>query len=219
MKHFFNDNSTNNHNMYWYFTRHGVQPGSIPKGGNVGDIKDTPRGTYFQFSRPMSTEELNEYEIKEADPNSIMATIVHRSNEDDKYFSIGDRVRQAYANPYNVGTVEDIMDGDTYGVQWDYSDGPDFEYVNKDEIELLDAPSEDSDYIEALAEEIKSKLDDQGFSNNVSLDDDFITIEIDPNEDTSAIFIQPIADIDAVWDDLDADASALVESALDEYYK
>lgn len=219
MKYVVNAANNADGNMYWYFTRHGVQPGSIPRGGDVGDIKDTPNGTYFQFSRPMTTKELNEYEIKEANIDSITSSVTSRSDVNDTHFHIGDRVRQAYANPYNVGTIEDIMDDDTYGVQWDYSDGPDFEYVNKDEIELLTSSFADSDYIEALAEEIKSKLNDQGFSNNVSLDDDFITIEIDPDEDTSAIFIQPIADIDGVWDDLDADASQLAEAALDEYYK
>ncbi len=219
MKYVVNAANNADGNMYWYFTRHGVQPGSIPGGGDVGDIKDTPNGTYFQFSRPMTTKELNEYEIKEANIDSITSSVTSRSDVNDTHFHIGDRVRQAYANPYNVGTIEDIMDEDTYGVQWDYSDGPDFEYVNKDEIELLTSSFADSDYIEALAEEIKSKLNDQGFNNNVSLDDDFITIEIDPDEDTSAILIQPIADIDGVWDDLDADASELVEAALDEYYK
>lgn len=145
MKYVVNAANNADGNMYWYFTRHGVQPGSIPGGGDVGDIKDTPNGTYFQFSRPMTTKELNEYEIKEANIDSITSSVTSRSDVNDTHFHIGDRVRQAYANPYNVGTIEDIMDDDTYGVQWDYSDGPDFEYVNKDEIELLTSSFSDSD--------------------------------------------------------------------------
>lgn len=52
--------------VYWYFTRHGVQPGSIPDSiDTVYDVIDTPEGTYFATNTILNTQELREYEIKE----------------------------------------------------------------------------------------------------------------------------------------------------------
>lgn len=52
--------------VYWYFTRHGVQPGSIPKSiDTLYDVIDTPEGTYFATNTILNTKELSEYEIKE----------------------------------------------------------------------------------------------------------------------------------------------------------
>ena len=53
---------------YWYFTKHGVQPGSIPNNIDVLEIKDTPDGTYFKGNRVLTTKELQDYEIKEKSP-------------------------------------------------------------------------------------------------------------------------------------------------------
>lgn len=53
---------------YWYFTKHGVQPGSIPNNIHVLEIKDTPNGTYFKGDRVLTTKELQDYEIKEKSP-------------------------------------------------------------------------------------------------------------------------------------------------------
>lgn len=48
-------------------------------------------------------------------------------------FEIGDRVKQTYADPYNVGTILDRKyvegKGTSYKVRWDYSDGPDIEWL------------------------------------------------------------------------------------------
>ena len=52
--------------VYWYFTRHGVQPGSIPRSiDTLYDVIDTPEGTYFATNTILNTKELSEYEIKE----------------------------------------------------------------------------------------------------------------------------------------------------------
>lgn len=52
--------------VYWYFTRHGVQPGSIPKSiDTLYDVIDTPEGTYFATNTILNTKELSQYEIKE----------------------------------------------------------------------------------------------------------------------------------------------------------
>lgn len=56
---------------YWYFTRHGVQPGSIPKGANVLMLQDVENGTYVKLDRVLTTKELNDYEIIEKRPAGL----------------------------------------------------------------------------------------------------------------------------------------------------
>ena len=64
--------SSNVHNIeYWYFTKHGIQPGSIPKYVNVLDIIDKPEGSYFLTDSIINTKDLDEYEIKEATPENV----------------------------------------------------------------------------------------------------------------------------------------------------
>lgn len=62
--------STTPSRRYWYFTRHGVQPGSVPKYVNILDIVDTPEGTYFLADGVIRTDDLRKYEIKERKPES-----------------------------------------------------------------------------------------------------------------------------------------------------
>ena len=56
---------------YWYFTKHGVQPGSVPKGVNIEDIKDTEEGSYFLADKMLTTDELRKYEIIEKEPRDL----------------------------------------------------------------------------------------------------------------------------------------------------
>ena len=53
---------------YWYFTRHGVQPGSVPKYVNILDIVDKPEGSYFLADGVILTNDLRDYDIKERKP-------------------------------------------------------------------------------------------------------------------------------------------------------
>ena len=53
---------------YWYFTTHGVQPGSVPTGLNILEIKDTPNGAYFKTDKVILTDALKQYDIKEKRP-------------------------------------------------------------------------------------------------------------------------------------------------------
>lgn len=62
--------STTPSRRYWYFTRHGVQPGSVPKYVNILDIVDTPEGSYFLADGVIRTDDLRKYEIKERKPES-----------------------------------------------------------------------------------------------------------------------------------------------------
>ena len=71
---------------YWFFTTHGVQPGSVPKDVDILDIIDTPNGSFVKFDRFLSTEELNEYDMKERAPKSVMSSeSEERRAEDDPW--------------------------------------------------------------------------------------------------------------------------------------
>ena len=54
---------------YWYFTKHGVQPGSIPRGVNVLDIIDIPNGSYVCLDAALNTSELKQYDLIEMAPD------------------------------------------------------------------------------------------------------------------------------------------------------
>lgn len=56
---------------YWFFTRHGVQPGSVPKDVEILDMIDTAEGTFVKFNRFLSTKELNYYDMVEKAPEGI----------------------------------------------------------------------------------------------------------------------------------------------------
>ncbi len=58
-------------NGYWFFTRHGVQPGSVPKDVEILDIVDTLNGTFVKLNRFLSTKELDYYDLVEKAPESI----------------------------------------------------------------------------------------------------------------------------------------------------
>lgn len=58
---------------YWYFTTHGVQPGSVPKGVNILEIRDGVSkngmsGTFVCLDAVLNTSELKEYNMKEEVP-------------------------------------------------------------------------------------------------------------------------------------------------------
>ena len=60
---------------WWYFTTHGVQPGSIPKDLNVLEIQDGKNekgtlGTFVKLDGILNTSELNYYDMKELSPSS-----------------------------------------------------------------------------------------------------------------------------------------------------
>ena len=59
---------------YWYFTTHGVQPGSVPKSLNIIEVKDTPNGTYFKTDRVITTKALKYYDIKEKVPEDVKSS-------------------------------------------------------------------------------------------------------------------------------------------------
>lgn len=55
---------------YWYFTKHGVGPGSIPNYIHVLGVVDTDNGSYFASDKVIQTKDLEEYELKEKTPDT-----------------------------------------------------------------------------------------------------------------------------------------------------
>lgn len=53
---------------YWYLTKHGLGPGTIPKGVTVIDHIDDKWDTYILLDKMLNTEELQTYGLKEAMP-------------------------------------------------------------------------------------------------------------------------------------------------------
>lgn len=78
---------------WWYFTTHGVQPGSIPKDLNVIEIKDGKnskgtQGTFVKLDGILNTSELKKFDMKEEVPNneSLEEDLVDPTEEDIESF-------------------------------------------------------------------------------------------------------------------------------------
>jgi len=79
-------------NVYWYFTKHGIGPGSVPKGLDILDTAYMPEGDYFLTDVILTTDSLNKYDIKEAVPKT-------------RYFKV---------MKYTPGSLEDGISGDEF---------------------------------------------------------------------------------------------------------
>lgn len=75
---------------YWYFTTHGVMPGSVPKGLTILDIVDKPEGSYFLTDKVLTTDALKYYDIKERAPKGVT------SSKDIKAWYVGDPATPPY---------------------------------------------------------------------------------------------------------------------------
>ena len=71
---------------YWFFTTHGVQPGSVPRDVDILDIIDTPNGSFVKFDRFLSTKELNEYDMVEKAPKSVMSAEADELRSEDDHW-------------------------------------------------------------------------------------------------------------------------------------
>lgn len=107
---------------YWFFTKHGVQPGSIPKDVEILDIVDTARGTFVKFNRFLSTKELNYYDMIEKSPEGITSAKSTKISWNDMEFADqlaaiqnyvkeyeGTRVFEDFAESVNAD-VDDVID-------------------------------------------------------------------------------------------------------------
>ena len=122
---------------YWYFTTHGVQPGSIPKDLNVLEIEDTPNGTFVALDGVLNTSELKMYDMKEKSPfddtdESLNETILSPGEEYD-YFVVyeGDKLIGEYPTYDDALEAADIGLNDwlykNYGVYADDLTDDDYE--------------------------------------------------------------------------------------------
>lgn len=80
---------------FWYFTRHGVQPGSVPRYVNILDIVDTPEGTYFLADGVILTNDLRNYEIQERRPEG---EIYSSKQSNSKLNQIKDKITKVVKN-------------------------------------------------------------------------------------------------------------------------
>ena len=87
--------STTSSSGYWYFTRHGVQPGSVPKYVNILDIVDKPEGTYFLADGVILTNDLRNYEIQERRPDD---EIYSSKQPNSKLNQIKDKITKVVKN-------------------------------------------------------------------------------------------------------------------------
>lgn len=79
---------------FWYFTKHGLGPGMLPKGVNVVDTKEDDNfGTYIALDKVLTTQELKEYELVEKRPEM---------KEDMSHFEF-----TSGANPYIAKTKKE----------------------------------------------------------------------------------------------------------------
>lgn len=62
------DSATKTGLEYWYYSRHGMGPGTIPKGVQVLDWYEEGYKTWMLLDQVLNTNELNEYELKEETP-------------------------------------------------------------------------------------------------------------------------------------------------------
>ena len=64
---------------YWYFTRHGLGPGMMPKGVQIVDWYEEGYKTWIKLDKLLTTEELNYYDIQEEWPPA--GAITHNGEE------------------------------------------------------------------------------------------------------------------------------------------
>ena len=121
--------ATNDGEGYWFFTTHGVQPGSIPRDVDILDIIDTPNGSFVKFDRFLSTEELNEYDMKERAPKSVMSSKESDVRLDD---TVG-----IYSESDESDESDELRSEDDHWVQeieWAMSDLPSWFKVKGDNL-------------------------------------------------------------------------------------
>ena len=109
---------------FWYFTTHGVQPGSIPDDLNVLEIKDTPNGTFVALDGVLNTSELRKYDMKEKAP------LDESLDSDD---NITGNTWQEF--------ISNIEDQTKYDVDSSYKRRPEkwIELINKETGDIFDA--------------------------------------------------------------------------------
>ena len=95
---------------YWYFTRHGVQPGSVPKDINILDIVDVDNGSYFLSDKVIDTDNLHEYEIEEKKPDFLESNQKSNKLTRNKLVKLKNEI---------LSVVKDVMMSPNFGFEED----------------------------------------------------------------------------------------------------
>lgn len=76
---------------YWYLSKHGLGPGTIPSDCTVVDTKEHPTNRwklYIALDRMLTTQELNYYDLKEEVPEALKETDPNGKLADSPYESL-----------------------------------------------------------------------------------------------------------------------------------
>lgn len=125
---------------YWFFTTHGVQPGSVPRDVYILDIIDTPNGSFVKFDRFLSTKELNEYDMVEKAPKSVMSSknckYVKSSEEDE--LDPEESMIDMNIDQYIIVDSEGSWNYDSDNYDWASSDGEGSDWYSDNGVRLDD---------------------------------------------------------------------------------
>lgn len=114
--------STTSSSRYWYFTRHGVQPGSVPKYVNILDIVDKPEGSYFLADGVILTKDLRDYEIKERKPEDSVTSSKRIKSKGNNQYTDADIVRSSKSIGKYFGLIYYTPDSGENGMEGDKFD-------------------------------------------------------------------------------------------------
>lgn len=106
---------------FWYYTKHGLGPGTVPKDVEILDVKEDDNwGTYIKLDKVLTTDELEYYDLKERAPK------LEEANEE-----VGFDLNQAFkslrnflmeAKPRFCNEMDMDEDNNTITVFIDYGD-------------------------------------------------------------------------------------------------
>lgn len=153
---------------YWYYSKHGIGPGTIPSGVQVLDWYEEGYKTWMLLDKMLTTQELNDYELKEQFPpegvtthngtviegcSNIIASKCKKVSEDDKAIKY-----VVSSSPYDVDedlefididSSEDIEERPDWIVDFDIPDDPD--YVAREERKRIARElADEEDYYDRL---------------------------------------------------------------------
>ena len=74
--------------IYWYRTRHCVQPGSVPGGLDIIAIVDQDGWSYFATNRVIMTDALKKYDIQEKIPKGADMYLSQMSEDEKRYYGV-----------------------------------------------------------------------------------------------------------------------------------
>ena len=156
---------------WWYYSKHGFGPGTIPSGVTVLDWYEDDRwNTWMLLDRVITTQELNDYELKEQTPpegvTTHNGTVIEgcsniRASECKKVFEDDNAIRYIVSSsPYDVDedlefididSANDIRDEEKPDWIVDYLIPDDPDYVEREERKRIAREmADEEDYYDRL---------------------------------------------------------------------